>query len=232
MDELNERIVRKIEACLALAGSDNPNEAATALRQAQKLMAEYGLTHLDLATARISEQATKTRAGKTPPGYLGGLVSMVANAFGTHPIYRRQPSRTTASSELAFIGPESNARISAYAFEVLQRQLIRDRSQYLAALSQSLKRATKIRRANAFAEAWVVAVSQHVIPQTMDEARMKAIEHYVRKNYGALNSLTPRQNSPLNRYDRTALSAGYQAGQAVQFNQGVESTARAALSHR
>ncbi|WP_252473542.1 DUF2786 domain-containing protein, partial [Microbulbifer okhotskensis] len=35
---MEDAILRKIKRCLALAKSSNPNEAATALRQAQTLM--------------------------------------------------------------------------------------------------------------------------------------------------------------------------------------------------
>lgn len=225
-----DRILRKIEACLALTGSDNPNEAATALRQAQKMMAEYGLTRLDLAAARIGEHSARARSGKRPPNYLGKLISMVASAFGTHPIYWRMGAGCSFST-LTFVGPDGNARISAYAFEVLQRQLLRDRSHYPAELPKRLKRATKTRRADAFAEAWVLAVSRQIAPQTVDAATRQAIEHYMGRTHGPLKSLTPRQNDKLNAYDRTAYSAGYRAGEAVQLHAGVESTRREALAH-
>jgi len=41
--EVMESVIRKIKAGLALAGSDNPNESATAMRQAKKLMAQHGI---------------------------------------------------------------------------------------------------------------------------------------------------------------------------------------------
>ena len=44
-----EKIIDKIKKCLALAKSDNPHEAATALRQAQKLMEQHNLTEQDIS---------------------------------------------------------------------------------------------------------------------------------------------------------------------------------------
>lgn len=78
-------ILRKIEHCLALSASDNPNEAAIAPRQAQKLMAEHGLTQLDLAAAQIGEHSARARSGKTLPNCLGGLAAIVAEALATSP---------------------------------------------------------------------------------------------------------------------------------------------------
>ena len=39
-----DRILDKIKKCLKLSASSNANEAATALRQAQAMMAEYNIT--------------------------------------------------------------------------------------------------------------------------------------------------------------------------------------------
>lgn len=78
-------ILRKIEHYLALSASDNPNEAAIAPRQAQKLMAEHGLTQLDLAAAQIGEHSARARSGKTLPNCLGGLAAIVTEALATSP---------------------------------------------------------------------------------------------------------------------------------------------------
>ena len=45
----------KIKKCLALAASPEAHEAAAALRQAQKLMAQFGLTETDVTLADVGE---------------------------------------------------------------------------------------------------------------------------------------------------------------------------------
>ena len=52
---MSEKILDKIKKCLALASSANEHEAAAALRQAQKLMAQFGLTETDVTLADVGE---------------------------------------------------------------------------------------------------------------------------------------------------------------------------------
>jgi hypothetical protein len=62
-----EKALRKIYGCLRMAGSSNPTEAATALRQARALIDKYGLTEADATASEIE-------AAEAPTGYRGGRV--------------------------------------------------------------------------------------------------------------------------------------------------------------
>ena len=55
----HEKIIDKIKKCLALSNSDNPHEAAAALRQAQKLMEMHNLTELDISLSDVQECSAK-----------------------------------------------------------------------------------------------------------------------------------------------------------------------------
>jgi len=72
--------LRKILACLRLAKSSNPNEAASALRQARAMMEKYGLTEDDALASEIRdcEAATGFRGGLIPQS-LVALAVIVAN---------------------------------------------------------------------------------------------------------------------------------------------------------
>ena len=62
-------ILRKIEKCLALAKSSEPAEAAAALRQAQALMREHGVSQLEaqaIGARECSVKAAARRAGTKP----------------------------------------------------------------------------------------------------------------------------------------------------------------------
>ena len=50
--------LRRIRACLRLSASSEPHEAAAALRQAQALMREYGVT---ASEADLADVHTETR---------------------------------------------------------------------------------------------------------------------------------------------------------------------------
>ena len=51
MSDIDPKILGKIKKCLALSGSSNPNEAATALRQAHALMAKHGVSTHEITMA-------------------------------------------------------------------------------------------------------------------------------------------------------------------------------------
>ena len=50
-------IIGKIKKCLSLSQSDNPHEAASALRQAQALMRKHGLDEVAMANAEVAPRA-------------------------------------------------------------------------------------------------------------------------------------------------------------------------------
>ena len=49
-------IIGKIKKCLSLSQSDNPHEAASALRQAQALMRKHGLDEVTMANLKFVRQ--------------------------------------------------------------------------------------------------------------------------------------------------------------------------------
>ena len=56
-----ERILEKIKKCLALSKSANEHEAAQALKQAQALMREYGITDIEVELSAVKETGAALR---------------------------------------------------------------------------------------------------------------------------------------------------------------------------
>ncbi|WP_434986957.1 DUF2786 domain-containing protein [Vreelandella zhaodongensis] len=230
-----DRVMRKIERCLALSKSANSHEAGIALRQAQALMAQYGVRQEDLALSDFDEACVLSRSGITPPRYLEYLAQLINRSFGTVSLYsaRRDWSssgRLKASGCYKFVGPRDACRVAGYAYEVLQRQLLRDRRAFMNTLSTRLKRETKRRRGDAFAEAWVAGAQQIVTPVAMTPDRQALAERYLERRYGNLQVLEARGHQPLKRHDQRAVTAGYRAGSAARLSAGVDATHREALT--
>ena len=76
---IDPKILSKIKKCLALSTSDNPNEAATALRQAHALMAAHGVSTEQITMADIGEASAKSRtmARSKPAHWEGALRALV-----------------------------------------------------------------------------------------------------------------------------------------------------------
>jgi len=230
---MNDKVLQKIKKCLRLAQSSNANEAAAAMRQAQKLMDMHGVTSDDVQISDVDSHTAATGAGKTPPAYLAMLANMVASAFGAETIYRAGADfvRYRWVGQFEFYGVNGAGEVSGYAFEVLARQLRKHRTDYLATLNKRLKRATKVRRGDLYAEAWINAVARQITPHTRTEADDAVLETYKQNRFkNGLTSLKPRDNTKgMRNHDQGAVSAGYRDGKKVRFHQGVNGSKQAAL---
>lgn len=220
---MDDSILRKIKRCLALARSSNPNEAATALRQAKALMARHGVTREDVAASDVGSHVSWAGAGKTPPVHIAMLANMVADAFGVEIVYSPMFDGERWAGRVEFYGVASAPEIAGYAFEVLGRQLKRDRSTYLAGLNKRLKRATKVRRGDLYAQGWVHAVRGQVVPHERTEQEKQAIAAYkARRWQEPLESVSARDTATKARAnDYDALAQGVADGGRVSFHQGV-----------
>ncbi|MEX2475033.1 DUF2786 domain-containing protein [Marinobacter sp.] len=230
---MNDKILQKIKKCLRLAQSSNPNEAAAAMRQAQKLMEIHDVTSDDVQISDVDSHTAATGAGKTPPAYLAMLANMVASAFGSETIYKSGADflRYRWVGQFEFYGVNGAGEISGYAFEVLARQLKKHRTDYLATLNKRLKRTTKVRRGDLYAEAWIDAVSRQITPHTRTEADNLVLETYKQSRFkNGLSNLKPRDNTKgMRHHDDGAVAAGYRDGKKVKFHQGVNGSRQAAL---
>ncbi|WP_085919070.1 DUF2786 domain-containing protein [Halomonas sp. CSM-2] len=219
---MDSKALDKIKKCLRLAKSSNANEAAAALRQAQKLMAMHGVTTDDVAISDVGSHTAKTGAGKTPPKYVTMLAHMVAGAFGAETVYQQVYDGERWALNVEFYGLNGAAEVAGYAFEVLARQLKRHRTAYLATLNKRLKRTTKVRRGDLYAQAWINAVAKQVTRQQRTEAETSIVKAYKAKRWEDLDTMKPRDNTKgMRSHDHGAIYQGYQDGKKVSFHQGV-----------
>ncbi|SDK31146.1 DUF2786 domain-containing protein [Billgrantia gudaonensis] len=228
---MDRKILDKIKKCLALAKSSEAHEAAAAMRQAQKLMARHGITSETLAISDVESHKAKAGAGKTPPTHVAMLANMVAAAFGAELVYSARPHGDRWVGAVEFYGLNGAAEVAGYAFAVLGRQLKRDRNAYLATLNKRLKRATKVRRGDLYAQAWVDAVARQVVPHQRSEAEDQAIAAYKAHRWETpLESRQARDNTKgMRSHDYDAWHQGRADGKKVSFHQGVTGSRQAAI---
>ncbi|WP_249978203.1 DUF2786 domain-containing protein [Vreelandella olivaria] len=226
-----DRVMRKIKRCLALSNSANDNEAGIALRQAQALMAQYGVNQEDLALADFDMANASTAAGKKPPRYLEQLAQLINRVFGTSTVYSTRRDGIRICGRYEFVGPKDAVQVAAYAYVVLQRQLIRDRRAFQKTLNKRLKRETKTRRGDAFAEAWVAGAYTVVTPLALTDEVRELHRKYREFRYGELESLQTREHKALKQHDQHAVFVGYHAGSKARLSAGVAATRREELSH-
>jgi hypothetical protein len=154
--------IRKVKACLKLSQSANENEAAAALRQAQKLMKQYGLAETSAEVQGVTSTyatAGSWRSAKRMPEYAPALARMVAQVFQCEILTNHQPTTrgyTSRYVRFRFVGIDAASQLAGYAYEVLSRQLACARQDYLKSLPSYHGARFKANSANTFAMGWVV----------------------------------------------------------------------------
>ena len=215
--------LRRIRACLRLGASSEPHEAAAALRQAQALMREHGVSE---AEAELAEVQTATRPmgrARTPPAYLVQCANMVASAMGARIIYDPMRLRSGGfAGRVVFVGCGPRAEIAAYAYVVLGRQLADGRAECLRR-NRRLKRASRTRRADLWCQAWVEGAARHVQALALPSREQDLVERYMAGK--DLTTRTGRESLPKARDVATWLD-GFAHGNAARLHHGVGARSR------
>lgn len=198
---IEERILDKIKKCLALSASPEPEEAAAALRQAQKLMEKYGVSQFDLSASDIGEIDVKTKVAISRVNdWELRLIHLVAKAFGCRVLWTKGFYRTCGHYTL--IGLKTQLPLAQYTCAVLQRKLASGRVAFVNGLPEHWDRKRKTIEADGFCYGWVKAVASKVTALAHGEETKKLIEH-------KLNSIT---TTTAKVRSRAAGAAGYAAG--------------------
>jgi len=211
-----KKIIDKIFKCLRLSESNNPNEAAAALRQAQRLMDLHGIKQDQVKTSLTVELLIVKLQFIEPPYWLIALSELVGQAFFCRIYVSRSKNK---QSELYFIGIGNRIELARYTFMVLQRLLARERRHFVKSLSD-MKKSEKTRRGNVFAQAWLFRITRTIVKFISDPVVDKAIDAYVRKNFGITSDFESTADMP-NKRDIAAISDGYKAAEGVSLFQPV-----------
>lgn len=227
MAEIDAKILAKIKKCLALASSSNPNEAATALRQARSLMDKHGVTSETIVMADIGESSvpSRTMARDKPARWEVGLAAMVGDAFGCKMMVARtlaQRGRVHINDgSYVFVGLKQQAEVAAYTASVLIRRCKSARQKWIADQFKGLstngvpglkRRITRM--GDAFAEGWVHSIAKLVTdfanPPEIDAAIERHIKAQSSGDEAPMRSMSKKDVGDL---ERIAARAGMHAAQ-------------------
>jgi hypothetical protein len=211
-------IIEKICKCLALANSANANEAAAALVKAQSLMEKYGVPRQDVDLAEIGSKTADAHNSKALPAYIGMLITLIDRAVGCEAVLLPDWTWRGYRTSVEFIGVKPRPEIAAYAFDVLRRQLVRSRKQFVASLSKRMKRANKIRLADNWAEGWVMGAAKKVVNVTISDEDRRRIKDWKDRKLGELESCKSRPAKRMGQRGTMALIAGLVEGENVRIH--------------
>lgn len=225
----DQKIIDKIKKCLALAKSSNPNEAATALRQAHALMEKHGISTHEVSMSDIGESTAdmKTMSREKPAAWESHLAYIVAKCFGCRLLVKRKIYKFGAkkknSGAYIFIGLRHQSEIAAYTAEVLIRKCKSARQKFLsenfkgASVGVKGAKAEITRLGDRFAEGWVISIEKLVVAFANPPEVQEAIDRH-------LNELSPGSEAParsttgFNAAHKFAIQKGFQAAQGESIH--------------
>ena len=135
-----EKVIARIKKCLALAASGSgatAGESEAAMRQARKLMDQYGITSDDVELSEICSSAVRVKAHGTQQWH-AAIVACVSHLFGVACVFRH--SLASSRGEVAFLGTEKSVELASYLYTVLMRQILADRAKFRKELRAELEK--------------------------------------------------------------------------------------------
>lgn len=114
--------------------------------------------------------------------------------------------------------------VAAYTFDVLRRKLTSGRAAYLTSLRKGLKRATKTRRADLWAEMWVIEAFANLPEPPRSEGDCAAVATWMQGNYPNLYYAENRKFHKASRYDIQAMIDGGEAGSRIYVRPGIHAS--------
>ncbi len=210
-----EKLLGKIKRLLSLARHNSePHEAALALQKAHELMNAHGFSEKDVSLSQVKESAARTGNNNVAPNlWSANLAEVVAKAFGCDCFY--VSGNRFRHPFFNFVGLEHKAEISAYCFEVLFRFCKKARSEYYQKLRG--KRSSRIKKANAFAIGWVIAVRLKV--DAFATATPDIVKEYILSKWRGLTEIELK--NPKGRAIDSAKTEGFIEGDKVELHNAV-----------
>ena len=214
-----EKILDKIKKCLALSKSANEHNAAQALKQAQALMEKYEVNAVDIALSEVSEQGADRRMAFKLANWQWGVANMLADIFGCQSYQR--------GKTMMFYGIGNRAEISAYAFDVVYRQISADRRKFLKTC-RARKPAHRTYLADQFCDGWTMGAWETVKRFEMSDEEKAIMDGYKKKEYPYMTEARTRdaKSSILqgSTMEYEALAQGMESGKQVQLHHAMNGT--------
>lgn len=209
------KALEKIQKCLALGKSPNEHEAAAAMRQAQNLMKNFGITDADIGMLGFAEESVQTaiqcgRATKIPL-YLSSIVRLVRHAFGVSAFYSPVLLKTDYNYKVTYVGREDRVMLAAYAHTLVARAV--ERSWVQHQIDNPWVKGQHGARAG-FVIGWISGVREKIEAFANTPEDTKGAELYIENKFGKLSSMAPNKQ----RVSGNAMDAGASASEGFSIH--------------
>lgn len=224
-----DQALSKIKKCLALAKSQNPHEAAAAMRQAQKLMAEHNLDEQEVSLADIAE-AGVAAVSTANNLWESQLSHAVADAFACS-IFSRVSwggprwGSPAKKRHYVFIGVGAAAEVASYAYEVLSRQCAKARLEHVRKQPKTCKPITKTARGDSFALGWAFGVREMLDKFANSERNQELLDSYMATKHADLKTVEAKDRSIGRNVRNDDIHQGVVSGRSAKLQHAVNAGA-------
>lgn len=223
MSEDRNKILRKIQKCLNLSKSSNPNEAAQALKQAKLLMEKHNILPNDVDI--VAGNKIDAYNAQSLPDYLNTLLKVIQRTFNTLPIFQKLYNGANHQLKIIFYGNQADIIISEYAWIYLSRLLTNARNEFIKEKLKRCLKSNKTKRANEFACGWVLGIASSLkqlkITHDDDKYYSKLMDiKAVIESTNKLEKLKQRKSQTDLKINKEVLN-GFNSGKNVKINKGI-----------
>ena len=210
----DQKIFDKIKKLLALGSSPNPHEASSAMAMAQKLMAEHGVSQVDVGVSQIDHVEVKSPFSiSQPKNYEVILAKRVADAFGCRVMWQANRSfavdrdgKRDDLGKFVFYGAKSQLPVCEHFFVLLQRRLLSGRAEFVRGLRGTASRKEMTKEGDGWCVGYVMAI---------DGALMSVASDVPSETLDAYRDKRLRVDGEAKAQNRRTGSMGFAAGDAA-----------------
>lgn len=211
----NDKVLDKIKKCLALAASPNSNEAATALRQAQKLMAKHGITETTIADSSIAEGQIHLKSAKRMSIEETWLLSICMSVFGVKVL------RAKGDLHVRIFGEKDAIEVCKYAYDVLNTQLTYATEKMRTELKLQGNSGGELRRKlGTYRKGWLSEVNDKV-EKLHDPKMEESIDRVMRAAVGNVKLKSKTTRYSVNHEDANVYEKGRRDGEKASLNRAM-----------
>lgn len=220
-----DRIIRKIERCLALSESSNEHEAAAALRQANALMEKHQIELSELGLSELSiSQDDRIFSTRLPVAWKRMLYIMVAEAFSLSLFWR--------GGRPIFVGVSPAPTVALYAVDILERQLNKGKKNFMAEVERlneldniKMTRSIRTEIGRGYCEGWVFGCMKKVeaFAKSLTNEEKEKHLNKIKSKFGCVEETKSRPPKLAMSSDlgEAAAGAGYREGKNAQLHHGM-----------
>jgi hypothetical protein len=191
--ERKASLLKRLKKCMALSASPEPHEAAAAMRHAQAIMRELGITEADLAGIELEERLVKTREGFGRCRVMMHLSNMLEDIFGVESVFERNPGSADRLN-VRYIGAHERVLMAEYCHRVVWRAMCASWEKYLQ--ENPFYKGNSGKRMS-FHIGWLSQVRDKVEAIHIEDSEKKAIRTHMERKYGKSLSTIKSQNASL-----------------------------------